>query len=679
MVPRSCLRPWLIHFLLNSWTNSSEDIFLVIDEAHHATAKTYRKIIDALKGDESTPRHFKMLGLTATPFRTAENEQGLLGKLFGETPIYKVDLRTLIAQGILAEPVFEELLTHIDMAKELTEKDIKSIHAFDELPEHIAVQIAESSERNKRIVSHYIHAQEKYSQLLVFAVNVRHAIVLSELFNLELNTLNKTKGEIYSEYVVSDIRDIATGVRTTSQENTAKIQNFREGKIKVLVNVNILTEGTDLPKIQTVFLTRPTISTILMTQMIGRALRGEKAGGKKQAYIVSFIDNWKDKISWVSPESWSVQEEDFTSDEPGKADKRVEVLIPIAKLEEFARMMNERIPELECLDFLRRIPVGIYSFSLLLPSKNGDELERNREVLVFDHVQQAFYDFVNDLEIIFKKKDFIDKDFLDDEELEKLFISVVDEYFSGFDTLPGYRDDDIRDILRYYVQEGMPPKFLEFKNREKCDLTEVARYIYDQALGGQVKRDYIDSLWLDDSQFWSVLFSHKKELFKRQLSIEIEKVEESGDSVAGFQSEPLIIFDEVELNRLSLSQIKEQNPRYWQKLRDQVFVKHTDANGIITCAKTGFQSRHKIYFQIDHIMPISQGGLSIIENLQILTRRANAEKGNKVEGRCTKCKIIRTMVNIKTIKMLNGRFGVKGSCQVCGTTIFRLLGEVNQT
>jgi len=65
----------------------------------------------------------------------------------------------------------------------------------------------------------------------------------------------------------------------------------------VLVNVNILTEGTDLPSVQTVFLARPTTSTILMTQMIGRALRGEKAGGTATAYIVSFVDHWRDKIA----------------------------------------------------------------------------------------------------------------------------------------------------------------------------------------------------------------------------------------------------------------------------------------------------------------------------------------------------------------------------------------------
>ena len=74
------------------------------------------------------------------------------------------------------------------------------------------------------------------------------------------------------------------------------------------MNVNILTEGTDLPEIQTIFLARPTISTILMTQMIGRGLRGKKAGGTKKAYIVGFMDDWKDKVAWVNPEKLFIEE-----------------------------------------------------------------------------------------------------------------------------------------------------------------------------------------------------------------------------------------------------------------------------------------------------------------------------------------------------------------------------------
>ena len=71
-------------------------------------------------------------------------------------------------------------------------------------------------------------------------------------------------------------RDAALGITISSKENEEKIKQYRDGKLDVLINVNILTEGTDLPQTHTVFLTRPTISRVFMTQMVGRALRGEK-------------------------------------------------------------------------------------------------------------------------------------------------------------------------------------------------------------------------------------------------------------------------------------------------------------------------------------------------------------------------------------------------------------------
>jgi ATP-dependent helicase IRC3 len=76
---------------LFDWLRASDgELFLVVDEAHHAIAKTYRKLIGWLKDQVSL---FRMLGLTATPFRTTQNEQGLLGKLFTDDIVYKVDLR----------------------------------------------------------------------------------------------------------------------------------------------------------------------------------------------------------------------------------------------------------------------------------------------------------------------------------------------------------------------------------------------------------------------------------------------------------------------------------------------------------------------------------------------------------------------------------------------------------
>ena len=126
----------------------------------------------------------------------------------------------------------------------------------------------------------------------MFALNKVHAFTLRKIFE----ELGKEYG-IKAGVIVSGTGTEFTGIDISNAENERQIKLYRNGDIQVLINVNILTEGVDLPKTQTVFLTRPTVSTVLMTQMIGRALRGERAGGTKNAYIVSFIDDWNSKIA----------------------------------------------------------------------------------------------------------------------------------------------------------------------------------------------------------------------------------------------------------------------------------------------------------------------------------------------------------------------------------------------
>lgn len=116
-----------------------------------------------------------------------------------------------------------------------------------------------------------------------------------------------------------------------------------------------------------------------MTQMVGRALRGERAGGTANAYIVSFIDGWNNKIAWVNPESLLNEGEFIDSDITHlKSNFR---MISISKIEEFARLVDETVDTtlLESIDFIKRVPVGMYVFSFF-----DDNLERNHQILVYD-------------------------------------------------------------------------------------------------------------------------------------------------------------------------------------------------------------------------------------------------------------------------------------------------------
>ena len=282
---------------LDKWLKGTDEIYLVVDEAHHSTAKTYRKIIDYV---QKRVKHTKLIGLTATPFRTAQEEQGLLAKIYsdgvrdgkavsGDVGItYQIGLKELINRQILSKPIFESYYTDEAFGETLGIDDWDNITHLDILPESITQQMVDSKERNRLIIQTYQKNQNEYGQTIVFAVNVVHAIALAKLFN---------QAGICAEYVVSDIRDSITGVTISREDNERKIEDYRNGKVQVLVNVNILTEGVDLPQTKTVFLARPTVSAILMTQMVGRALRGSAAGGTAEAHIVSFVDNWNEYIA----------------------------------------------------------------------------------------------------------------------------------------------------------------------------------------------------------------------------------------------------------------------------------------------------------------------------------------------------------------------------------------------
>lgn len=79
-----------------------------------------------------------------------------------------------------------------------------------------------------------------------------------------------------------------------------------------------------------------------------------------------------------------------------------------------------------------------------------------------------------------------------------------------------------------------------------------------------------------------------------------------------------------------MSELYENYPAYWKKLSDEVYERSKDENGFYTSAESGEKSKSKRNFQIDHKTPLSQGGLTVLENLRILTRKENAIKGNKI-------------------------------------------------
>ena len=592
---------------LKNWLNG-EEIYLVIDEAHHAVAKSYKKIIQYVADHTKS---MKLLGLTATPFRTSEDEQGALKQVFTDDIVYKTDLDTLIKKGILATPTFIDCNTNIQFTEHLGVQALKSIENLDTLPENIANDIADNKERNRIIVEEYLHNYEKYGQTIVFALNKVHAIALNKLFN--------EKGKAYgirSEFIISEVQDMITGITISNADNERKIEAYRNGEIQVLINVNILTEGTDLPKTHTVFLTRPTVSTTLMTQMVGRALRGLKAGGTKEAYIVSFVDDWNDKIAWVNPETLTEAEyhEKETLAETQKQQIR---LIAISKIEEFARMADAAVDTsaLDSTPAIELIPLGMYMLSTL---------ECNHQILVYNSTQNAYQSLIRDLPNLMEHYG-IEGENIPEETLDDMTEHCFQSYFDE-NMIPSCSRNDIEHLLKFYAQKAVAPLFvtIDEMERKKLDVSEIAKKIYDEDMRRSEKNAYIQSLWAEEGSLLPVYYTNPY-FFKKLIDLELDKLDGDIEIAA---AEPQTEAELRNLEQFPLQKIIELYPKIGLQLKEDAFAAARNDDGSYVCAGCGEVFPTRLFLQVDHIVPMAKGGLSVPENLQVLCRTCNQRKGD---------------------------------------------------
>lgn len=607
---------------LDTWLKGEEELYFIVDEAHHSIAKTYRKVIEYV---HSHVPNVKLIGLTATPFRTMDEEKGLLAKIYsdgvnngnvvsGDIGItYQIGLKELISRQILSKPIFESYYTDEEYGETIGGDDWENIQRLDVLPDDIAEQMADSAARNRLIVETYCAKKSEYGQTIVFAVNIIHAIHLSALFN---------KSGVKAAFVVSDIKDSVTGVRISREENEKKLEDFRTGRIQVLINVNILTEGVDLPKTQTVFLARPTVSSILMTQMVGRALRGVAAGGTAKAYIVSFVDQWNEHIVWINPETLFDGNNGYV-DSTNERVKRDLRMIAISKIEEFASILDDSVDTtaLEKVPFIQRIPLGMYSFTYL--EENGMDL--TYQVMVYDSTFVAYQQFMEALPALFKSYG-IEDEYLIEKQLIAIESHCRDTFFCG-EMIPAYESKDVICILKYYAQYETIPKFYTFEevDRNRLDVTQIAQHIWNEDMGERKRAEYLDSIWNSGDDNMLRLFFGRKLYFLRQVDIERMKIAHLGI----YEEEENIKYGIRMLEDLPLYEIGKVNPKMEKELRDQAFEKSKNDHGEYQCACCGLSDRSRVFFQVDHIVSMNKGGKSVLENLQILCRSCNGQKGDQ--------------------------------------------------
>lgn len=324
---------------------------IVTDEAHHASASTYKNVyrhFGVLKAQEKGKfkkgdfytlgsnaesdwnPNILMLGVTATPSR---NDNQGIDQVY-DVVVYDYGIIPGIENGYLSRIRAFRVDTKTDLTKV---KKVAGDFNQGELGDAV-----NNEERNKLIVKAYLE-RTLGQQALVFAVDVNHTITLTNEF---------TKNGISASYVTGD---------TPKDQRRQILKDFSNKKIKVLINCAVLTEGFDEPSIQAILLARPTQSGILFQQMVGRGTR--LAPGKQHLTLIDFVDNtYRQTLQTTASLLGIPGALDFKGEDVLRVKEKVDQLIDLAPN-----------TDLEKLD-IRKIDYAIEEVDLLSGLKIPEEL-----------------------------------------------------------------------------------------------------------------------------------------------------------------------------------------------------------------------------------------------------------------------------------------------------------------
>ena len=252
----SSVKAMSIQWLMRHYDEIEEEPgMIVIDEAHHALAKTYKEMWERFP-------NAKFLGLTATPCR-------LNGK--GFTDLFDI----LVQSWSVPEFISKGRLATYDFVS------IKSDGMTQRLIDSLQKRGADGDYQNKEMdmllnkkpsIERLYRSLEEFGKDrkgIVYAINISHAQKITKL------------------YQENGVKAIAIDSKTPATERQQDIEAFKKGDIQVLVNVDIFSEGFDCPDVEFVQLARPTLSLAKYLQMVGRGLRVAK--GKKNCVIIDNV------------------------------------------------------------------------------------------------------------------------------------------------------------------------------------------------------------------------------------------------------------------------------------------------------------------------------------------------------------------------------------------------------
>ncbi len=231
--------------------------YVIIDEFHHASARSYQKILSYFKPDF-------LLGLTATPHRMDKKN---IFEICDFNMVYEADLFSAINRGWLCPFNYMGIYDYTVDYGNITYLNGK--YAEKELESALSV-----ASRADLIYKHY--QAHKCTRTLAFCSTIKHADYMASYFN-EHGTR--------SACVHSDSSSMH------HMERNMAVNQLMKGELEIIFSVDMLNEGVDIPRVDLLLFLRPTESATVFLQQLGRGLR--LADGKRNLKVLDFIGNYK--------------------------------------------------------------------------------------------------------------------------------------------------------------------------------------------------------------------------------------------------------------------------------------------------------------------------------------------------------------------------------------------------
>ena len=278
---------------------------IVFDEAHKAAATQTKRVIEELLRMPEGFKNRALIGLSATPGRTTADtyDNNLLSNMFGNKLI-SIDsailnqvnlgrlqsLNTIAEENIIAYFQKRHILSKINIQRlqyqtQFSDADLRKLNRaiqqtglddVDYSDDQLRI-LATNADRNRVIMQRLRALNEETVPTIVFACSVNHAKMLSAMLTLE---------NVPNSLVIGELDPV-------SRKRAIDAFKDRNNRVNIIINYEVLTTGFDSKNIRCVFITRPTKSVVLYSQMLGRGLRGTLMGGNEECLLIDVDDNLK--------------------------------------------------------------------------------------------------------------------------------------------------------------------------------------------------------------------------------------------------------------------------------------------------------------------------------------------------------------------------------------------------